>query len=116
MRVGLIGVLALTVGVAAPAGAQLTASDVEKIIGRAVAAARRIDFAVNVVVVDHEGNILGAHSMPGARGFTRLVGGGTNGQGAEGLCVPADPAAPFDAASCPPASLLFNGAMAAAIS
>jgi uncharacterized protein GlcG (DUF336 family) len=99
----------------AAASATLTAADVTRIIGQAVAQANADGLPVNVVVVDHEGNILGTHTMPGAKTYTRLEGGGKNGQGAEGLCVPADPAGPFDPALCPPASSI-NGALLAAIS
>jgi uncharacterized protein GlcG (DUF336 family) len=122
-----VGIAALVVAgvTSAWAAPTLTASDVERIIGQAVAEANVVGLPVNVVVVDHEGNVLGTHEMPGAREFTRLGAKGKVGQGAEGLCVPAEPADPhdmtppqnpFDPALCPPPTLLFNGAMVAAIS
>src|SRR5262249_44627938 len=109
-------VLAALVAARTASGAStLTAADVERIIGNAVAEANAVGLPANVVVVDHEGNVLGTHRMPGAKTFTRLVGGGMIGQGAEGLCVPASPTAPFDPAACPPDSPV-NGALLAAIS
>src|SRR5262249_40525682 len=57
----------------------LDAGDVERIIGQAVAEATAVGLPVSVVVVDHEGNILGTFTMPGAPPMTRVDG--TKGQG-----------------------------------
>jgi len=101
----------------------LTAADVTRIIGQAVAEARAVGLPVAIAVVDHEGNVLGTHTMSGARTFT-VAGSGRPaacGQpagfadvadlvanrrpdcGVEGLRIPpvpvdADPLAPIDGA------------------
>jgi uncharacterized protein GlcG (DUF336 family) len=114
---GAAAVVAIALVARPAAGAAvLLAADVERIIGQAVSAADAVGLPVSVVVVDREGNILGTKTMPGAKRFTRLEGRGREGQGGEGLCVPAEPAAPFDPAQCPPAMLPFDGALVAAIS
>jgi uncharacterized protein GlcG (DUF336 family) len=111
-------VAGLAIGlVARPASSAtvLLKDDVERIIGQAVAEADEVGLPASIVVVDREGNVLGTKTMPGSKQFTRLEGKGLEGQGAEGLCVPAALDAPFDPAKCPPASQI-NGALLAALS
>jgi uncharacterized protein GlcG (DUF336 family) len=67
----------------------LTAGDVQTIIAQAVSAAVELGKAVNVVVTDREGNVLGTFAMTGAPTTTTIRSVGTAGLGLEGLVVPA---------------------------
>lgn len=100
------GAALLLAGVAA-ATPQLDATEVTRIIGNAATAARRAGLPVSIAVVDHEGNVLGTHSMPGAPALTILRGGGAArcqppippaDCGVEGLQVPPATPAPLDGA------------------
>src|SRR5438094_683443 len=80
----------------------LTAADVERIIGQAVAEAKVLQHPVTVAVVDHEGNPLGVFRMDRAPKTTTLRGFRTarqseavaaTGEGLEGAPVPAAAAA-----------------------
>src|SRR5258705_1539540 len=75
----------------------LTAADVERIIGQAVAEAKVLQHPVTVAVVDHEGNPLGVFRMEKAPMTTTLRGFPTarqseavaaTGEGLEGTPVP----------------------------
>ncbi|HEX8337249.1 MAG TPA: heme-binding protein [Pyrinomonadaceae bacterium] len=71
----------------------LSTAEVQTVIAQAVSAAAALGRAVTVAVTDREGNPLGVFRMTGAPATTRISGGGTNGQGLEGLDVPAQLAA-----------------------
>ncbi|MDT5269366.1 MAG: hypothetical protein QOH49_1552, partial [Acidobacteriota bacterium] len=71
----------------------LSTSEVQTVIAQAVSAAVALNRAVTVAVTDREGNTLGVFRMTGAPTTTRISGGGLNGQGLEGLDVPAQLAA-----------------------
>jgi uncharacterized protein GlcG (DUF336 family) len=60
---------------------------------QAASAANSLGKAVNIVVVDREGNVLGSLAMPGAPVSTTIRSVGRLGQGLEGLAVPAIEAA-----------------------
>src|SRR6266705_342854 len=75
----------------------LTAADVERIIGQAVAEAKVLQHPVTVAVVDHEGNPLGVFRMDKAPVTTTLRGFLTarqseavaaTGEGLEGIRLP----------------------------
>jgi uncharacterized protein GlcG (DUF336 family) len=66
---------------------------VQTVIAQAVSAAAALGRAVTVAVTDREGNPLGLFRMTGAPLTTRISGGGRDGQGLEGLDVPAQLAA-----------------------
>jgi len=65
----------------------LTPDDVKKIISQAVSAAVALNVKVTVAVTDREGNVLGVFKMTGAVDPV-IRGGGTSGQGLEGLTFP----------------------------
>lgn len=67
----------------------LTAADVQTVIAQAVSKAVSMNQRVTVTVVDKEGNLLGTFAMTGAAATTTVNGGGTPGQGLEGVTVPA---------------------------
>jgi uncharacterized protein GlcG (DUF336 family) len=71
----------------------LTAADVQTIIAQAVSAAASINRPVTVAVTDREGNVLGVFRMTGAPTTTTIRSVGANGQGLEGVSVPAELAA-----------------------
>jgi uncharacterized protein GlcG (DUF336 family) len=71
----------------------LTTSEVQTVIAQAVSAAAALNRAVTVAVTDREGNPLGVFRMTGANTSTHITGGGRDGQGLEGLDVPAQLAA-----------------------
>lgn len=118
-----LAIAAVCVPAARAATPALSAADVTRIIGQAVAEARAVGLPVAIAVVDHEGNVLGTHAMPGARTFTvagsgrpaacrqaagfadvaDLVANRRPACGVEGLRIPptpvdADPLAPIDGA------------------
>jgi uncharacterized protein GlcG (DUF336 family) len=68
--------------------AQLTASDVQAIITRAVSTAASLNQKVSVTVADHEGNLIGAFVMVGALPNTRIRSVGRAGQGLEDFVAP----------------------------
>lgn len=71
----------------------LSTGDVQTIISQAVSAAVSLNRNVTVAVTDREGNVLGVFVMTGAPASTTIRSVGTNGQGLEGLAVPATIAA-----------------------
>ncbi len=71
----------------------LSSSEVQTLIAQAVSAAAQLNRPVTVAVVDREANVLGVFKMTGAPTNTLIRGGGTNGQGLEGLSVPSTLAA-----------------------
>jgi uncharacterized protein GlcG (DUF336 family) len=106
---------------APPARAALVSADVERIIAQAASEAEAVGLPVSIAVVDHEGNVLGAYQMGGARPCTVLRGGGRAGDGLEGLYVgPAPPACDVPPGAPPmcasPAGFPFSGSALAAIS
>ena len=77
----------------------LAQSDVTTILQQAASAASSLGKAVNIVVTDREGNVLGSLAMPGAPSITTVRSVGRLGQGLEGLAVPAIDAATAKAAT-----------------
>lgn len=71
----------------------LSSSEVQQLIAQAVTASAQLNRPVTVAVVDREANVLGVFKMTGAPANTVIRGGGTNGQGLEGLSVPSTLAA-----------------------
>lgn len=71
----------------------LSSSEVQTLIAQAVSAAAQLNRPVTVAVVDREANVLGVFRMTGAPASTVIRGGGTSGQGLEGLSVPSTLAA-----------------------
>ena len=84
---------------AALATTNLSSTDVQTILQQAAAAATSLGKPVTIVVTDREGNILGFFAMPGAPATTTIRSVGRNGQGLEGLAVPAAEAATAKAAT-----------------
>jgi uncharacterized protein GlcG (DUF336 family) len=58
---------------------QLTAQDVQTIIAQAATQASASGLPVTIAVVDHEGVVLGALQMAGAKTTTKVSGGGSGG-------------------------------------
>jgi uncharacterized protein GlcG (DUF336 family) len=80
------------------AATNLAQTDVQTILQQAASAASALGKAVNIVVTDREGNVLGLLAMPGTPSSTiRSVG--HLGQGLEGAVVPASEAATAKAAT-----------------
>lgn len=80
------------------AATNLAQTDVQTILQQAASAASALGKAVNIVVTDREGNVLGLLAMPGTPSSTiRSVG--RLGQGLEGTVVPAAEAATAKAAT-----------------
>lgn len=80
------------------AATNLAQTDVQTILQQAAAAANALGKAVNIVVTDREGNVLGFLPMPGTPNSTiRSVG--RIGQGLEGTIVPPNEAATAKAAT-----------------
>ncbi|MFN2531008.1 MAG: heme-binding protein [Pyrinomonadaceae bacterium] len=75
------------------AATNLVADDVKMIIAQAVSAAAQLGHAVNVVVTDREGNVLGTFAMTGAPSTTTIRSVGMAGRGLESMVVPASLAA-----------------------
>jgi uncharacterized protein GlcG (DUF336 family) len=71
----------------------LSSSEVQTLIAQAVSAAAQLNRPVTVAVVDREANVLGVFKMTGAPTNTLIRGGGTAGQGLEGMSVPSTLAA-----------------------
>jgi uncharacterized protein GlcG (DUF336 family) len=71
----------------------LSSSEVQQLIAQAVSVAAQLNRPVTVAVVDREANVLGVFKMTGAPANTLIRGGGTTGQGLEGLSVPSTLAA-----------------------
>ncbi|CAN5716973.1 hypothetical protein BH24ACI2_BH24ACI2_09750 [soil metagenome] len=67
----------------------LTVSDVQTVIAQAVSASVSLNQKVTVAVTDHEGNVVGIFVMTGAPMSTQIRSVGANGQGLEGVSVPA---------------------------
>lgn len=66
----------------------LTVSDIQTIIGQAVAAAQRLRVAGTFAITDREGNVLALYQMNGANKLVVVKDLGTAGQGLEGLGGP----------------------------
>ena len=81
------------------AATNLAQADVATILQQAASAANSLSKAVNIVVTDREGNVLGSLVMPGAPVVTTVRSVGRLGQGLEGLNVPALDAATAKAAT-----------------
>jgi uncharacterized protein GlcG (DUF336 family) len=77
----------------------LAQPDVTTILQQAASAASSLGKAVNIVVTDREGNLLGSLAMPGAPAVTTVRSVGRLGQGLEGISVPAIDAATAKAAT-----------------
>jgi len=77
----------------------LAQADVTTILQQAASAANSLSKAVNIVVTDREGNVLGSLAMPGAPAVSTVRSVGRLGQGLEGLNVPALDAATAKAAT-----------------
>lgn len=71
----------------------LSSGEVQTLIAQAVSTAAQLNRPVTVAVVDREANVLGVFKMTGAPANTVIRGGGTSGQGLEGLSVPSTLAA-----------------------
>ena len=71
----------------------LVPDDVRTIIAQAASAAIQLGHAVNIVVSDREGNVLGSLVMPGAPVSTTIRSVGSAGTGLEGSVVPSFEAA-----------------------
>lgn len=71
----------------------LSTSEVQQLIAQAVSAAAQLNRPVTVAVVDREANVLAVFKMTGAPANTVIRGGGTPGQGLEGMSVPSTLAA-----------------------
>ena len=65
----------------------LNATDVQTILQQAAAAANTLGKAVNIVITDREGNVLGFFPMAGAPVSTTVRSVGRSGQGLEGAVV-----------------------------
>jgi len=72
---------------------ELTVSDVQQIMSRAVSKAVAMNLKVTVSVTDDEGNLLGTFQMTGAPATTLIRSVGRAGQGLENISVPAAAAA-----------------------
>lgn len=72
---------------------ELTVTDVQQIISRAVSKAAAMNVKVTVSVTDDEGNLLGTFQMTGAPTMTLIRSVGRAGQGLENLSVPSTAAA-----------------------
>jgi uncharacterized protein GlcG (DUF336 family) len=72
---------------------ELTVSDVQQIMSRAVSKAVAMNLKVTVSVTDDEGNLLGTFQMTGAPATTLIRSVGRAGQGLENISVPATAAA-----------------------
>ncbi len=79
-----VAAVLLTIALSSAAPAALTSDDVERILARGVAEARAIGLPVVIVVMDREGNALGAFRMAGARSFTVATGRPPVPTGADG--------------------------------
>jgi uncharacterized protein GlcG (DUF336 family) len=71
----------------------LSSVEVQTLLAQAVSAAAELNRPVTVAVVDREANVLGVFRMTNAPANTLIRGGGTSGQGLEGLSVPSSLAA-----------------------
>ncbi|MCS6884633.1 MAG: hypothetical protein RMM17_03425 [Acidobacteriota bacterium] len=66
----------------------LTVSDIQTIIGQAVAAAQRFRVAATIAITDREGNVLAIYQMNGANKLVVVKDLGPAGKGLEGLGGP----------------------------
>ena len=77
----------------------LAQTDVQTILQQAASAATALGKAVNIVVTDREGNVLGFLPMPGTPSPSTIRSVGRLGQGLEGTSVPPSEAATAKAAT-----------------